>query len=138
MAMDKTLHNMDHSGSDPAQAVLDSVGYLDEVDVFGYQILVGSYIRPEKTAGGLIQIEENRDEDKWQGKVHLILKIGPQAAESMELVKDEVYGSRIPEVGDWVVLRVHDGTLISVNGHECRLIEDKHLRMRVKNPDSVL
>jgi hypothetical protein len=35
--------------SDPKQAVLDAVGDLDKVEVFSGWILLGTYIRPEKS-----------------------------------------------------------------------------------------
>ena len=39
---------------DPKQAILDQVGDLTGVDIFGSDMLVAIYKRPEKTKSGLI------------------------------------------------------------------------------------
>ena len=64
---------------DPKQALFDAVGDLSGVDVFHNQILIALYIRPEKSKGGIIRPETNVAEDEYQGKVGLVIKIGPSA-----------------------------------------------------------
>ena len=62
--------------ADPRQTLLDKVGELSGVEVFGGDILVAIYKRPEKTKSGLILVDSTRGEDVHQGKVGLVLKIG--------------------------------------------------------------
>jgi co-chaperonin GroES (HSP10) len=126
---------MDHSKADPAETVRKAVGDISQIEITGVQILVGTYLRPAKTGGGIILTEKIRDEDIYQGKVGLVLKVaegafvdGPDAKFNGFTVKE----------GDWVFYRVADGFSMSINGHHCRLIEDVHIRGRVPSPDIVL
>lgn len=94
---------------------------------FHNQVLIGIYVRPEKTKGGIILTDSNRGEDKWQGKVGLVLKKGSLAFQGPEFGDDV-------EVGDWVVYKVSDGLSTDINGTWCRIIEDVHIRGRVTDP----
>ena len=67
------------TAKDPKKAIPELVGNLDGIEVIGDMVLVGIYIRPEKTAGGIIRPTINKQEDVWQGKVGLVLKWGPDA-----------------------------------------------------------
>ena len=64
---------------DPVKQMLDEIGDLSNIEVFNNQVLLGIYIRPVKTRGGIMLTDNYRDEDKWQGKVGLVLKKGPTA-----------------------------------------------------------
>lgn len=120
---------------DPKQAIFDSVAsHLHGIDIIGDMVLVGTYIRPEKTAGGIIRPETNKQEDVWQGKVGVVLKWGPDAFRNEE---GEVY-EQAAGVGEWVVFKVGDGWSFNLNGYPCRLVRDANIRMIVKNPDVIL
>jgi len=125
---------MDHS-IDPKKAILDAVGDISQIKVSGAQVLIGTYIRPEKTASGLILTDRTREEDEYQGKVGLVLIKGPLA-----FLEDENhdFGGFAIEVGDWVFYRARDGFSMKVNGHHCRLVEDIHVRGHIEKPDIVL
>jgi len=126
---------------DPKQAVLDKVGALDGVEIFGNDILVAIYKRPEKTKSGLILVDTTRGEDVHQGKVALVLKVGPTA-----FVDEE--GNRFRDIdrGDWVVLRPSDGWRVTLNTQskgtsedmvDCRVVSDLSIRARVSDPDTI-
>src|ERR1035437_2510835 len=72
------------NSKDPKQAIIDTIGDLSGVEVIGDLVLIGIYIRPEKTAGGIIRPTANVQEDVWQGKVGLVLKWGPNAFRNPE------------------------------------------------------
>lgn len=136
MTVNKTLHNMEHD-TDPKQTVLDAVGNLSDSAILlsGMQVLIGTYLRPERTASGLLQAAITRREDEYQGKVGLILKVAPLAFSGEQIAwPNEV----APKVGDWVIYRVHDGFMTTINGHPCRLMESGQIRGIVFNPDMVL
>jgi len=120
--------------TDPRDEIIKKIGNLDNIEIFNNQLLVGIYIRPEKTKGGIIITDQSRDEDKFQGKVGLVLKKGPDAFvdESGKWFK----GMDV-EVGDWIVLRPSDGWALNIHGVECRLIEDTLVRIRIPEPDNV-
>jgi len=126
---------------DPKQAVLDKVGALDGVEIFGNDILVAIYKRPEKTRSGIILADSTRGEDVHQGKVGLVLKIGPTA-----FVDDEGNKFRDIDAGDWVVFRPSDGWRATLNTHkkgtsedmvDCRIVSDLSIRARVSDPDTI-
>ena len=60
---------------DPREDMLRRAGNLESVEVFGGDILVAIYKRPEKTKSGLILTSNTLSEDVHQGKVGLVLKI---------------------------------------------------------------
>lgn len=117
-----------------AEEILASIGEIDKIDVFHNLVLVGIYIRPERTAGGIILTQKTRDEDRWQGNAGIVLKKGPQA-----FVDDHrtAFGGKTVEPGDCVIFRVSDGLSIDINGVHCRLIEDIHVRGTVASPEIV-
>ena len=124
---------MEHE-EDPKQKLISDLGDLSNVEVFNNQILVAVYIRPTRTKSGIYLSDKTVDEDRYQGKASLVVKLGPEA------FKDDTgkwfVGADIKE-GDWVALRPSDGWPVSVNGVPCRMIEDTAVRMKIDRPDRV-
>ncbi len=120
--------------ADPKQALMDAVGDLSGFDIFHNQILVAIYVRPEKTSGGIIRPEGNVGEDEYQGKVGLVVKKGPTAFLNTE--EEDFQGQNV-EVGDWVVFRVGDGWQLTIRDTACRILSDRTIRMRIKNPGDI-
>lgn len=110
---------------DPKQDIIDDVSpFTDRIHPLGVELLVAVYERGKqsgggeiKSAGGIIIPKVIGDgqggrstsgtlgEDKHQGKVGLVMKIGPAA-----FIEDAAHrwGERTPQVGDWVVFNVGD------------------------------
>lgn len=107
--------------------------HLAEFEVYHNKILVGIYMRPEKTSGGLYLPDTTRDEDRWQGKCAVVLKKGPLAFKSDNAVQ---FDNDVNE-GDWVVFRVSDGFSIDVEGIHCRMLEDSHIQARISDPSLI-
>lgn len=118
----------------PRLAILKAIGDLGKAEVFSDLVLVGTFIRNEKTKGGIIQPKEVVEEDQWQGKVGLVLKTGPLAYFDHESDADR--GGNAP-VGAWVVYAIKDGWGIEINGVPCRLIPYDKIRMRIADPELV-
>lgn len=127
----KVLH--EHT-EDPAQKILKEIGDISDFELLKSLVLVVTYIQPEKTAGGIIKPDSMQNEDKFQGKIGLVVKVGPLAFENNP---DLQFGSRTPKVGDWVVYAAPDGKKMAVNGVHCRTIEDQYIDAIIKNPDMV-
>ncbi|MCV9940918.1 co-chaperone GroES family protein [Boseaceae bacterium BT-24-1] len=127
------LMRMKHD-ADPATALREAAGDLKGVELFHNQILVATYKRPERTAGGIILTDNTRKEDEYQGKVGLVLMKGPMAFKDDGHV--HFHGQDV-EPGDWISYRHSDGWALSVNGCHCRVLEDSHVRARVDNPDRI-
>ena len=119
---------------DPRNAILEAVGDVSPIEIFNNQILVAIYIRPEKTSGGILLANQTRDEDKWQGKMGLVLKKGPSAF--VDESHNWFNGVDVA-VGDWVFFRPSDGWGLEVNGVLCRLLDDTVIRGRAPTPDMI-
>jgi co-chaperonin GroES (HSP10) len=128
---------------DPKEAILQRVGDLSSITIFGHDVLLAVYERPNKTASGIILTDKYREEDRWQGKCHLVLKIGPTAFRD-----DDGKLFRDVAVGDWVVIRPSDGQLVTLNTLRrstvskddtvlCRIANDLSIKMRVAQPDQI-
>jgi co-chaperonin GroES (HSP10) len=127
---------------DPREVLLDRAGSLEGVEVFGNDMLVAIYKRPEKTKTGIILVDDTRGEDVHQGKVGLILKMGPTC-----FLDDEGTKFRDIKEGDWVVFRPSDGWRITLNtlrGNsskentlDARVVSDISVRARVSDPDLI-
>lgn len=121
----------------PQDEILENLkGAQDTFQITGVDILLAIYQRPEKTAGGIILTDTAKGEDLYQGKVGLVLKVGPLINEAN---KDLFlwFGGRLPRVGDWAVVRVGDTYAFNLNGVPCRLVEAKQIRGMILEPDSV-
>lgn len=122
---------------------LDKVPDFDKIQLMGNQVLVLLYMRPETTKGGLIISDGVRNEDKFQGKTGVIMKMGPAA-----FVDDSMtsfYGVD-PKVNDWVLFRPSDGLPINFcdwanpYGHDFvsfRMFQDVQIKAIIPEPAMV-
>lgn len=119
---------------DPKESIWNEIGDISDIELFHNQILAAIYIRPEKTKGGLYLTNNARDEDKWQGKVGMIIKTGPDAFydDTGKWFKDVTLS-----VGDWIYFRPSDGWQITIQGVLCRILDDTDIRGRLPAPDVV-
>ena len=119
---------------DPKEKLLRDVGDISGLEIFNSHVLVAIYIRPQKTKSGIIFADQTRDEDKYQGKIGLIIKTGPAAFVDPD--GKWFVGSDL-KVGDWVMYRASDGWATKINGVECRMLADTAVRGRVADVDTV-
>lgn len=125
------------TAKDPKQAIRDLVGDLSTIHLTKDDVLIGTYFRPEKTAGGIIRPGGDVSEDAWQGKVGLLLKIGPTAfvdAPDFTFVWDETGPFK---VGDWVVYKGGDTWQLSIREFPCRVVRDVNVRMKTDDPNII-
>lgn len=147
MMMNAMVHlNWHHD--DPEQArkeILSAVGDISWLQLFGSQVLLGDYMRPVTTRGGIITRSAEQNEDIFQGTIGMILAIGPQAWRATrsttrlvpmtvgdkEVVEVEVagdeerFGGELPKVGDFVYCRPQDTVMCAIKGPGSRMLEDK-------------
>lgn len=109
---------------------------VDTYELFDDDVLLGTYIEPEKTAGGIIKTHKALDESRWQGKVGLLLKIGPGAFKYDRSGVFKFEG-KTPELHTWCVYRGSDGWEIGLNGVSCRIIRANALRGHGVNPKHI-
>ncbi len=119
------------------EAILKNLGDMSGLEVFYNQILVATRPRPRVgTLGGQkwYAADEKIQEDEYQSKVGLVVKMGPTAFEDDA---QTTYDGQRVDVGDWIVYAVKDGAQLIINEVHCRLLGPQHIRMRLKNPDTV-
>lgn len=119
---------------DQRQAIIDAVGDLAGIDVFSDMVLIGTYIEPEKTAGGIYRPVEVLQESEHQGKVGLVLKKGPIAYGDWE---DDVSLGKNATLHTWVVYQASNTWKFQLNGVACSIVPYERLRFRVDDPTKV-
>lgn len=114
--------------ADAKKALIDNVGDISKVRITGQNLFVATYIRPEKTRGGIIRPESNVREDEFQGNVGLVLKVGE--AFNKEDAEDLLH--------QWVMFGYNDGLRYRYNDVPCRTIHVDRVRQIVPDPSKVL
>lgn len=100
--------------------MLGDISGEDGLVLFGRQVAVAVYCRPNINPGGIILPTKEIKEDWWQHKVVLIVAVGPDAfgkvTGSPAYFKAR-YGDREPpKIGDWVFMNASSGMQISLCG----------------------
>jgi hypothetical protein len=132
---------------DTKQQIIDKVGDLSGYDIASNEVLVAIYLRPEKTAGGIILTANNLKEDLYQAKAHLVLKIGSACRFVRTDEKTGItYGVPIA-LHDWVVIKPSDAWALDVNTRPdvmdrkdfvpCRMVFDDQIRAKIAHPSMV-
>lgn len=132
-----------YSADDEAKKYFELAGPLEDIEVFNNQVLVAVYIRPEKTAGGILLHDMTKTEDRFQSKAGVILKMGPSAF--LDDNGQWFQGVKF-NAGDWVIYRVSDGWSLELHRRDknnapvkvlCRLLDDIAIRARISHPQRV-
>lgn len=145
--MSTVLKARTNAPDDPKQLILDQLGDLSDVEIANNEVLIATYMRPEKTAGGIVLPHQNLKEDQYQGKVGLVVKMGIACRfERIDARTGVKFGIPIA-LHDWVVVRTSDTWTLEVNGRndssdprefvKCRLVFDDQIRMKVPRPGMI-
>lgn len=132
---------------DPKKEILDKLGDISSVEIAQNEVLIAIYMRPEKTAGGIVVPGSNLKEDRYQGKAGLVIKIGTACRfQRTDAQTGASYGLDI-KLYDWVVVRPSDTWTLDLNADKkafslldfvpVRLVYDDQIRMRVPSPEMV-
>lgn len=119
---------------DLRKPILDKIGDLSGYELAAGEVLLAIYQRPEMTAGGIVLPHQNLREDLYQGKSHLVLKIGPGC---------DFFGLKV-NIGDWVTVRPSDGWALDINARPtildrrdyvpCRHVLAKYIKAKIPHP----
>lgn len=131
--------------ADPKQEIWKKVGKLDWLKVRSNQILVGVYERPKEAVYGTLKLhlaDKTTEEDRYQGKVGLVLKMGPLAFKDDPADNVKFLPEDICKVGDWIVFRASDGWQMTLTGDGsnaqlCRMFVESDIRAVITSPDQV-
>ena len=125
---------------DAKKMAFEALGDLDDIEILFNEVLLLKYIRTH--VGSFIASPETQREDKWQGGVGLVLKVGPTAF--VDDAHTKFNGVKV-ERGDWVSWRVSDGWPRGVQElygehhfADCILVQDAHIRLRLKYPGRLM
>ncbi len=121
--------------SDPKLAVIHEIGQdvIDDYRLFDDDLLLATYIRPERTAGGIILTDKAKEEDRYQGKAGLLLKAGPTAWKYDHSGVYHFEGEQ-PALHSWLIYRASEGWEMALKGVSCRIIRAKFIRGVVTDP----
>lgn len=127
---------------DPKQQILDDMKPLiGKVSPTGGDIIICVYERTatagegdSKTEGGIIipKTASMTSEDKFQGNVGLIVKLGPLADKHTETL------GRKLEVGQWVGFRNQDAHAFVLGHRAMRMLEGQFVRLFLDDPDCII
>jgi hypothetical protein len=104
------------------------------VQICGPDLLLAIFDRAGYQSFGKVFVPDNYLEDKIQGKVALVLAVGP-LVNGPEV--EAWFGGNPPKVGDWVVTSIRDGLNYVVNNVVMKTVEWKYIRMKILHPDMV-
>lgn len=119
--------------SDKEELLAKTAGAIKEWRaLFGDRVLVATYVRPEKTKGGIYMVDKTREEDLHQGKTGLVIALGQHA------FKDKDYwGGNPPTVGDWVAYNIQDTRRLVLVSPDAPSTADARIECRIM-PDTVI
>lgn len=120
------------------RALMDQIDMdeLDRTQLIAGRVLIAKFIR--KNIGRIITSSQTQKEDGFQGKVGLVLKLGPLAFTNDD---NHNWHGQCPKVGDWVLFFYGDGHDFdySVAGsHDrvpCKVITEADVQMILTRPD---
>jgi hypothetical protein len=156
MRIDLTRYSNDKVCATPEglreRLLADLLPRVEAMDLQRNRCLVASYVKPNITPGGIIIPAKTGEEDRWQGKVGLLIKTGPSAFHFDEVVAyAEADGSSyeaariefgLPREGDWVAYRTSETHEIGIEVEagvyaSCRIIHDDSVIMRLDDPRAI-
>lgn len=106
--------------------------------VLGDLVLVATYVPPERTKGGIILANKTLDENRYQGKISMVLKLGESAFKYTGPYDHEgLYEGTKPKPGDFVVHRFSDGMEMFIRNTSVRLIESHLIKMVIDDPEVI-
>ncbi len=127
-----------------AANIFEHLGDVPNHRLFRNQVLVAIGVRStEKVlAGGhkLYLPEKTADEDRYQAKPGLIIKLGRTAFVDQT---GEWFDGDAPRVGEWVFYRASDGWSLDLYGNDrktriaCRILNDTDLKGVTTDPGSI-
>jgi co-chaperonin GroES (HSP10) len=126
--------------TDPKEDILHDVGHLvPHFQPIAAGVFIVMYERGNQKGGGEVTTQGGiivpstatgaLAEDKYQGKVGLVMALGPIAFEEDASHK---WGNAVPQVGDWVMISVGDTYSFDLPGpRRARLVEDVNVKFIV-------
>lgn len=88
--------------------------------VKGYRVLLKALVIPEKSKGGIIYTDNEKERLQRHYNIGLVLDMGPQAYTPLE----NFAGEPLCKVGDWIHYSPYERYEEKIGGHLCYFIND--------------
>jgi co-chaperonin GroES (HSP10) len=121
--------------ADPYAEILKKVGSLSDITVMYNMVLLAAYVKPERTKGGIILTDQSKEEDVFQGKTGMVLKLGKDAFQDDD---QNTFNGQKAEIGEWVVFKVGDNWKLTIREWPCMLVRDTSIKMKVTDPSIIV
>lgn len=151
MALKSSIHKLAQldGPEQQKQQILKDLGDLDQYEVLDEMVLIAVYAesnvvsRVKDPTGRIVELvgtDNQTAESRFQGKVGLLVKMGPTAFKYHK--NGQPYEGTKPDAGDWVVMNSpHDGREIGMRDINstgewvlCRRVPWDLITMRVPDP----
>lgn len=142
MSITPNIHELSKAKDIKAET-LKALGDLSKYEVYGSNVLVATHVRSEviseiKTHDGrvvhLFGTDKKVDEDRWQGTMGFILKLGPTA---FKYDGPYEWSGKAPSALDWVMFHSSDARELFIRKTSCKLIDSSLIRMKVPDPSEI-
>ena len=121
--------------ADFADLAFKMVGDLSGWTVLHEDVLVITWVSRRITAGGIIRTELSVDEDRWQGTIGLVAKLGANAFKIGQWGLP--YTGPVPKVGEYVTFHPSSTTETSINGISCKYIPASLIKAIITEPTRI-
>jgi len=122
-------------GEDPKKVVLDAIiPLIKGIHIYRNEVLVVTAPNRTHSKGGLIIPEQYKKEQRFQGKIGLVVALGEIAFQHADLWPNP---EDRPDIGTWVFFRTADTSECSIGGYSCRFIDDDKIRGRCDSIDTI-
>jgi co-chaperonin GroES (HSP10) len=114
--------------------LLAMLGDMSGQRPLGNRVLLATYVTRQKSKGGILFVDKRKDSSRYEGKVGLVIAVGPGAFKY-----DGAYpweGPK-PQVGDWVWYRASDAPERWIKDVSCRTIEDDRIEGITDDPMAI-
>jgi|SRR5215472_14675062 len=112
--------------------------FMGAIELFRDNVMLATYYLPafEILPGGrrFHRADVTLDEATYQGKVGLVIAVGPLAFMDDGRLR---FGGQRVDIGDWVYFDRHDGRQLTINRVHCRRLRDVEVIGRASDPNLV-
>lgn len=130
------LHSWHHDDYEVAkQHILQQMGSMDGLEIFGRQVLVAVYVRPcVNPRTGWTVTEKEQQKDWYEGKVVLIVAHGPDAfTGTPEYIAATYPRAEAPHVGQWMFQNANTGIQMNFCGDNALRVQYEDRRGELQN-----
>jgi co-chaperonin GroES (HSP10) len=116
------------------EMLLAMLGDMSGQRPLGNRVVVATYVTRQRSKGGIIYVDKRKDNSRYEGKIGLVIAVGPTAFRYDGSYEWE--GPK-PKVGDWVWYRASDAPERFIKDVSCRTIEDDRIEGITDDPVAI-